>query len=222
MVKNTVWAGLLAAAITVPLPVLAQTEASAERACRGLGIEGLLQQILTGGTRVVPANLIEFCDGYREVREGLAALRSQVDDLRNRMPPDNAILIVDDSNGCPPGWRDLAENEPAVFAGRMALAATGDGPYRYRATGGAATHTLTVPEMPEHTHPVNDPSHRHRSEWLGDLEGNSIGWVGQRGTVGSREIPASVTGITIGDAGGGEPHNNMPPYIALYFCKKGG
>jgi hypothetical protein len=213
MIKNTVWVGLLAAAIAVPLPVLAQTEASAERACRGLGIEGLLQQILTGGTRVVPANLIEFCDGYREVREGLAALRSQVDDLRDRMPPHDAILIVDDSNGCPRGWRDLAEDEPAVFAGRMALAATGDGPYRYRATHGAATHTLSVAEMPAH-------SHRNPTRGRDNNSGTETGypWALQATGQGNYEHHERRTERS----GGGMPHNNMPPYVALYFCKKDG
>ena len=27
-------------------------------------------------------------------------------------------------------------------------------------------------------------------------------------------------GVTINAAGGGQPHNNMPPYIALHFCQK--
>ena len=27
-------------------------------------------------------------------------------------------------------------------------------------------------------------------------------------------------GFLIEEAGGGEPHNNMPPYIALYFSQK--
>lgn len=75
-----------------------------------------------------------------------------------------------------------------------------------RATGGAETHTLLKDEMPVHTH---------------------VQRVGQDGVVGERIAKWNITGLggpvvaaPTEHAGGNKPHNNMPPYIALYYCKK--
>ena len=74
--------------------------------------------------------------------------------------------------------------------------------------GGEREVTLTIPQMPTHGHrvqyggadtAVNDSNMDPGSNW------------GVRGTIG----PAITS-----EAGGNQPHPNMPPYIALYFCKK--
>lgn len=69
-------------------------------------------------------------------------------------------------------------------------------------TGGEKTHKLTVEEM---------PSHNHTEKYVG------VGWKqdGASGTycVSSALEPYRVTG----DAGGGQPHNNLQPYITCYI-----
>ena len=77
--------------------------------------------------------------------------------------------------------------------------------------GGEATHTLTVDEMPAHSHAIY-------SGW-GDIAGNvndayryhtwasnDRGW--KTGTLGTNSI------------GGGKSHNNMPPYLSVYIWKR--
>jgi microcystin-dependent protein len=75
-------------------------------------------------------------------------------------------------------------------AGRFAL---GGGPVGDQ--GGETEHTLTASEMPAHTHTYTMPTPAV------DIAGIEPGF-------GEAEIPFQATG----SAGGGEPHNNMPPY----------
>jgi hypothetical protein len=81
--------------------------------------------------------------------------------------------------------------------------------YSNGATGGAATHTLSVTEIPAHNHSygVYDASSgtslaiNHMAAYCGKV--NSTGW-------------GSHTLYT----GGGSAHNNMPPYLAVYMWKR--
>jgi hypothetical protein len=66
-------------------------------------------------------------------------------------------------------------------------------------TGGAKTHTLTIAEMPAHTHPVQIMS--GGSETANGGNSNS-----SQGTTGS--------------TGGGGAHNNLQPYITVYMWKR--
>ena len=71
--------------------------------------------------------------------------------------------------------------------------------------GGEATHTLTVEEMPSHTH----ASGVSPNESVGATAGNE-----QAKTQFARSY--GYTDYT----GGNAAHNNMPPYIAVYVWKR--
>lgn len=90
------------------------------------------------------------------------------------------------------------------YAGRVLVGSGGD--YTLGATGGEATHTLTVAEMPSHSHTMESRTQ------AGFMYG----------------VPATAANVeTIGDietksVGGSKPHNNMQPYaVANYIIATG-
>ena len=68
-------------------------------------------------------------------------------------------------------------------------------------TGGGDTHTLTIAEIPAHSHSV--PSRNYTNAGPSAAEGSS------------------VTGsFNTGSTGGGGAHNNMPAYYQILFIMK--
>ena len=70
-------------------------------------------------------------------------------------------------------------------------------------TGGEENHVLTIAEI---------PSHQHKFSAL-QAEGG--------GDFGAAYGTASILTATTTFVGGNEPHNLLPPFIALTFCEKG-
>ena len=93
------------------------------------------------------------------------------------------------------------------------LLACGDN-HEAGSTGGEEAHTLTIDEMPSHNHrlktDIDNPTWNVTwPEWFEYTDG----WTQQAGET---QAPATHTTVT----GGGEPHNNMPPYLAVYCWKR--
>lgn len=74
--------------------------------------------------------------------------------------------------------------------------------YKAGGTGGEATHTLTVNEMPAHSHNIR------------------ISFSG--GTIETSSEPGYDRGNSVSttSSGGNAAHNNMPPYLAVYVWKR--
>lgn len=140
--------------------------------------------------------------------------------------PAGAIVAFDDFSGCPLGWSIYTPATARMIVGAgdsfhpkhnewfMRLPSGGEErkvlpSYPVQSSGGELEHLLTTREMPSHTHKgkngsaVNGTGGNNMHTWDTSLQNPQIG----RG---------------VEPTGGGQPHNNMPPYIALYFCKKDG
>ena len=104
--------------------------------------------------------------------------------------------------------------------------------YSGGATGGEASHILTINEMPSHTHTQKEHNHTqqpHTHQYEYDNNNNSSGDYfalrsGKEG-IGNTKI-ISTTALNNGttalneNTGGGQAHNNMPPYLAVYMWKR--
>lgn len=138
--------------------------------------------------------------------------------------PGGAVVAFDGK--CPTGWTPYEAG-----AGKFLLGA-GTGTLRYRGPhqpenaptemsltpvehgdqGGAEQHKLTDLEMPQHWHEYQD-AHPNRPE-----DGAKYDAGGHQDVRFSKNPVLKRTD----SRGGNQAHNNMPPYIALYFCKKEG
>ncbi|KAF0092167.1 MAG: hypothetical protein FD141_351 [Fusobacteria bacterium] len=99
-------------------------------------------------------------------------------------------------------------------------------------TGGAKVHTLTSNEMPIHTHTQDahnhsQNAHQHNIDHDYDGAGGSSRYTVHNGAYVSGATTTSwVTASNIAatatnqNAGGGQAHNNLPPYIVVYYWKR--
>lgn len=78
-------------------------------------------------------------------------------------------------------------------------------------TGGEATHTLTIDEMPSHTHSSGSNSDGFVAHATGGGS-YSAGYVNASGEMVFYRQPEN--------SGEGQAHNNMPPYLAVYVWQR--
>jgi len=151
----------------------------------------------------------------------VSALQAQT----NAFVPSGAIIMWTGSPaGVPAGYRlcDGSNGTPDL-RGRFVVGAGTFSQYGVGDTGGQDFVTLTENEMPAHSHSINDPGHDHQLDSSPVLD-QDIG-VAATGDVNNlyttqHSTSTETTGITIQDAGGGQPHENRPPFYALAYIMK--
>jgi hypothetical protein len=105
------------------------------------------------------------------------------------------------SEPIPEGWKECTD-----LRGRMPLGWNPDDAdfSELLKNDGEKTHTLTIAEMPAHSHKV--PLFA-RGSASGNADGHPDDWIDDRRTVDSFSV------------GGNQPHNNMPPYRIIKFIE---
>ncbi|MEM5585363.1 hypothetical protein WNZ15_23105 [Roseibium sp. AS2] len=124
--------------------------------------------------------------------------------------------------GCPPGWSLFESAGGRMIVGAGTNTNTDQNGINLRdypsfkddpanAVGGEEKHTLIGPELPPHTHKLPDNILTNPAP---KTQVDSGRHAGTNAGVNINRIDATLS------TGGGQAHNNMPPYIALFYCKK--
>ena len=171
---------------------------------RGSRSVGILQRASTPGAVDVGGDTVHH--GHR------------IRDVGPPQDPDDAVTLrtlLDAVYPVGSVYLSTVETSPAIFLGgtwerikdRFLLAA-GD-TYAPGEVGGEAEHTLTVDEIPSHQHGMKTTLD------LSTAAGNRRNTV-----VGGGNAWSSNDTNQIQYTGGDQPHNNMPPYLAVYMWKR--
>ena len=85
--------------------------------------------------------------------------------------------------------------------------------YKAGSTGGEATHTLSISEMPAHAHEMYSSNGGGDGTWTPNTGTYLVDSV-------STEKKTWWAQLGMNTAGGGAAHNNMPPYLTVYVWKR--
>ena len=127
----------------------------------------------------------------------------------SNIPPGGIIIWSGASDAVPEGWVLCnGSNGTPDLRGRFVLGT--DSSYPVGRTGGSEEVTLTVRELPRHTHSIfsRTPGTASNSPALIRQSSNVDGSSG------------TDTAASSGYSGEGYPHSNMPPYYVLCYIMK--
>jgi hypothetical protein len=137
--------------------------------------------------------------------------------------PSGAVVAFNRTEGCPKNWQvflpaigrtvlgaELLDDESIANENKVA---DGNGLSRRKLleVGGTETHKLTIAEMPKHNH--SNGAYRNLLRITGS--GTYSGRYDE-----TRNEPNLFSAAALKEMGENRPHNNMPPFVALYYCQK--
>lgn len=178
----------------------------------------MVDRILTGAAGAVVATFIIFA---------ISKFTDWITFVLAPAVPSGAVVAFDVECKDLIGWEDYTEGAGKFLLGAGDGTLQPSGPHRPPSTnyqgevkltpvklgdqGGEETHKLTDDEIPIHDHQDGDWKYLVRQDGKGttstktDTKGNEIN---------------IKQGAEVKPFGKGLAHNNMPPYIAMHFCKK--
>lgn len=152
--------------------------------------------------------------------------------------PGGAVMAFDLSGGCPAGWSPFRAGQGRAIVGASfgagaepGLGRNEDGrdliEYKYRDHGGVEDVVLAPSQMPTHAHITTPPILKRAAyvwwyPWgISDKVPKDFGHPANEENFSTMYRLDPLSGYPLSSpAGGDQPHRNMPPYLALYFCKK--
>ncbi|KAG5183983.1 hypothetical protein JKP88DRAFT_163550 [Tribonema minus] len=148
--------------------------------------------ILQYAAGTAPAGFLA-CDGSTVSRTTYSTLFAVIGTTYNVGTPASTHFMLPDMRGRVPIMRDTTVTTFNALA----------------KSGGATSVTLSVAQLPSHSHTVSDPTHAHTIYDPGHT--HSTTGIG---------IYAASTGITLGNTGSGSAVSILPPYLVLYYIIK--
>ncbi|HYP09826.1 MAG TPA: tail fiber protein [Bryobacteraceae bacterium] len=153
-----------------------------------------------------------LCDGSKKSIQQYTALYSLLGD--NYGPTDNqTYFTLPNLLGQTPIGTGVTNGAPSVAATLSAGDALG-----------APTVTVSLAQVANHTHQVNGASASSTSGMTGTPTSNSLLSRAMSGNIAyysmqNQNTPDSNMSVAmVQNTGGGQPHNNMQPYVPFYFC----
>ncbi|WP_299729567.1 hypothetical protein [uncultured Tateyamaria sp.] len=132
-------------------------------------------------------------------------------------PDTRAIVAYVSAKGektCPSGWVPFeAAKDRFILGAGAAYPVVGT-------TGGEAEVTLSEAQMPSHSHDLARVSVANDLGWRDAGTSTNVPYFNVSASQSARGVKVGRASAGVFEAGGGQAHTNMPPYIALYFCQK--
>jgi len=135
--------------------------------------------------------------------------------------PKGIILMwnPDTSGKVPDGWTvcDGKNGTPDLRAKFIIASDDSSDTYKFQATGGEETHTLTVDEIPSHTH---DPGTKFGCDGRDCGSGGASKAPGIHTDNWNFNASTTFNYLRTAPTGGDKPHDNIPPFYSLYYIMK--
>lgn len=183
--------------------------------------------MIVAGVSAYYAFVTTASEGIRNLERKIAELEVKLHEPKASAAfPEGAVIAsLQQCAQLGTGWVAFEEGQGRVIVG---VGATEDERGETRVfskaedRGGKFRHELTIAEMPTHDHggQTDIEIHPHTGIWYDTGQGTERWKAPVVGDVAINRDKKHTHGIAA--QGGGNPHDNMPPYIALYFCIKQG
>lgn len=144
--------------------------------------------------------------------------KANINNMLSIYPVGSIYISVNDTNP-----HDLFGGTWKMINGRFLLSS--DNSYKVGTTGGEATHTLTVNEMPKHKHPFGMPVQGYNGwpivttdSYSVAIDYNTNNYHTPNETIHLTDTNLATGGV--GNTGNDQPHNNMPPYLVVNMWQR--